>query len=209
MLKIRSISFVLIAFLISSITFVLPATAQARDGFLLIGADAAYAWFDAKFEAGYLGECTGELFIGYVKADGLLYFGSRGGPNPHSDVQVIFNGDCGADRVALQGVRGALDHPGAVMIELEAAYLNNFLLTLYDEDSGAAVADVDVTVEWQAIGDMWTETFHTSDSNSVHLIRAADFFPYDVTIGGKQVDFINLNEAVITHYNENNWGSSE
>ena len=204
MLKIRSISFVIIAFLISSITFALPATAQARDGFLLIGVDAAYAWFQAEFKDDDLGECKGELFIGYVKADGLRYFGSRGRPKPHSDVQVIFNGDCGGDRVALQGVEGALNDPRAVIVELETASLEKFSLKLKD-DSDATVAEIVVTVLWEAIGDTWTETFHTSDSNSVHRIRDAAFFPKDVTIGGNPVEFKKLNEAVITHYNENHW----
>ena len=207
MLKIRSISSVIIVVLISSITFVLPATAKPRGGFLLTGADAAYAWFDASFEDADFRVCNGELFIGYVKADRLLYFGTRGGPNPHSDVQVIFNGECDGDTVVLEGVRGALNHPDwAEMVELEAAYLDNFLLTLGEFGSGAPVADV--TVEWQAIGDTWTETFHTSDSHSVHLTRAADVVFEDVTIGDNSV-VLNLKEAIITHYNENNRGSSQ
>ena len=206
MLKIRSISSVIIVVLILSITLVLPATAQPRGGFLLTGADAAYAWFDASFEDADLGVCNGELFIGYVKADRLLYFGESGGPNPHSDVEVIFSGECEGDMVVLEKVRGALNHPDwAVMVELEAAYLDNFLLTLGEFGSGAPVADV--TVHWDAIGDTWTETFHSRDSNSAHLTRVADVVEH-VTIGGNLVS-LTLMEAIITHYNENNRGSGQ
>lgn len=207
MLKIRSISSVIIVVLILSITLVLPATAQPRGGFLLTGADAAYAWFFAEFEDADLRQCAGELFIGYVKADRLLYFGERGGPNPHSDVEVIFSGECDGDMVVLEGVRGALNHPTwAVMVELETADLYDFPVRLGVFGSDAPVAFV--TVAWEAIGDTRTETFHSGESQSAHRTRDANVEAY-VFIDSAPVDLTLVPDAIITHYNESNRGSGQ
>ena len=120
----------------------LGAVGPPGGGFLLTGADAAYA----DWEGESIGECTGDLFVGYVDAVlTQLPLGSR--PfMPHSDVQAILrNVDCdGAILPELEGTVQATSCATADMVSLESAEV----VCTVTVTNGPDTADVAIALTW-------------------------------------------------------------
>ncbi len=182
----RRLVALLAAVLILSAAVVLPASAEPPSGFVMTGADAAYAEFDVAVDG-----CVARLFVGYVEADRFKYFGG-GIVKPHSDVAVALVG-CGLD---LEGVAPSVGSPLVDMVELDSASLDGFVVPL----TGGSVAVV--TLDWTAVGDVWTWTDHGPGKHASHRTRAAD------VTGTVTIDTVGLSltadadRTVITHYRE-------
>ena len=148
------------------------SAASPTDGLLLIGTDAAYARLVGPIDA-----CHGlELWVGYVRADGLKSPINDGKPRFHTDVDTILsvfeNADvegCGSESLQLAGGRGIDAGDQVLIVELTSASLDGFQLTIQGvEGESDVTATFTMNVDWSAAGSVYTQTSHDPGQYTAH-----------------------------------------
>ena len=170
--------------------FAAPGSADPNhEGFVLANTDAAYVQFSD-------GGC--DVFVGYVWAKTLKYFGQPGAIHPHTDVDVKVT-DCA--EWESEGVKGTLDDPDAGIVKLESAFVHGIVVPL---DSGYTAV---VYLDWEAKGDKYKQQFAEPGMRANHQTRDADAVG-TVTIvnGATTLKTFNVPAdgywSIITHYTE-------
>ena len=163
----------------------LAAPVGADDGFVLIEANAARAWFTND------DGCTAE--VSYVDAVAVKYF-DRNLAMPHSDVDVKLWGTC---EEAFWGRNISEGHPDAEIVRLRSAFLHDFEVFNGVSDD-YAVADL----EWTAVGKPYKEIIHDSGFRSNGRTTDVDVTGTLYVKGIGTFTTADLDWAHITHYTE-------
>ena len=176
--------------LLLAFAFATPSSAEPPTGFVMTGADAAYAEFSHD-------GC--DVWVGYVWAKRVRHFETGEVRSPHADVDVRLSGSCGE----MYGTSGqVVDNPATEFVKLESAFVHGITLPLN------ATYTVVVDLEWTATGDVYTQTFNEPGMRASHRTRDAVVAPGGtVTIldGETLVSTFGtgvLCYSIITHYNE-------
>ena len=173
----------LIALLVAVLVVALAAPVGAGDEFVLIGANAARAYFTN--DAG----CAVE--VSYVDAVAVRYFDGELAM-PHEDVDVILWGTCGP-RVCnetspcrwTRNISGG--HPDAEIVRLSSAHLDAFDVFDGVQEQFWAVADL----EWTADGKPYKDKTHEPGTRSNG--RAAD-----AIVTGTLTVYVETTEMIFT-----------
>lgn len=158
------------ALLLATGVAAVPGSASAQDGgFLMLGADAAYASFEGAAPA----DDNCYVSVGYVRAAVVFYFGGDV-VRPHSDLEVRFD-DCGALTGAV-GVVPMVGNPAGSMVRLESAAVDQVDVPIEVPGSSSFAGSVNaiVDLEWTATGQRHWLTFSDGFGSSWHRTRAAD-----------------------------------
>lgn len=156
----------LLVWIVSLLVVALAGPALSEDespGFVMTGADAAYANF-------LDGECNVE--VGYVWAKRVKYFHGET-VRPHHDIQVRLTGACPGFAIPadgfLDGVENLTGYPSGIvkLVSADATGLEpgDAGIVIFDEVTGVS-AVVDLT--WTAEGDVYTEVFREPGLRASH-----------------------------------------